>query len=318
MMRNGTGMSENEKGDILKVKSGYISCVGRPNVGKSTLINKLIGTKIAAVSPKPQTTRRNIMGIKFEKDLQAQLVFIDTPGIHKPKNELGEEMVRQAVESIKYADIVYHLIDSSEGIVGEDIDVAENLKSIIKENKLDATVFCILTKIDLIKKENLLPIMEEVGKWDLYDEVIPVSALKDIGLDDLIGTTIKYLKEEEIVEGIASSLQPFKLIAQEIIMEKIYNQTHMEIPYCTAVDIEEIAERENGVLYIKATIYVEKPNQRKIVIGKDGAKIKQIGTLAREELELITRKKVFLDLWVKVKEDWRKNIHFVKKIYFLK
>ncbi len=310
-------MTVTNKSD-LKIKTGYISCVGRPNVGKSTLINKLTGTKISAVSPKPQTTRRNVIGVKFEEDLRAQLIFIDTPGIHKPKNEFGEEMVKQAIESIKYSNIVYHLIDSSEGIVGEDIDVAENLRSIISENKLSISIFCLLTKIDLIKKEKLLPMMEEVGKWNLYQEVIPISALKGIGLDDLIKTTIKYLKEEEISEVITSPVQPFKLIVQEIIMEKIYNQIHMEVPYCTAVDIEEITERENGVLYIKGTIYVEKPNQKKIVIGKDGAKIKQIGTLAREELELITGKKVFLDLWVKVKEDWRKNIHFVKKIYFLK
>jgi GTP-binding protein Era len=315
--------AQHEKGREPKIiRSGYIACVGRPNVGKSTLINKLVGAKISAVSPKPQTTRRAIIGIKTIKDDKkgelTQMAFIDTPGLHKPRNELGAEMVRNAIESLKMANIIYHLIDSSEGIQGEDIDVAENLKSLMKEEKIKVPIFCILTKIDLIRKENLLPMMKELGKWGLYAEIIPVSALKGEGIDDLIKTTERYLPETqeilfpyEMVSG-----QPLRIIIQEIIMEKIYNYLHMEIPYSVAVEVEEIDERENGVLYIKAIIYVERQNQKKIVIGKDGSKIKQIGTLAREEIEFLTGRKVYLDLWVRVKEDWRKNVYFVKKIYF--
>jgi GTP-binding protein Era len=306
----------------MKIKFGYIACVGRPNVGKSTLINKLVGAKLSAVSPKPQTTRRSIIGIKTIKDEKEgkiiQIAFIDTPGIHKPRNELGAEMVKSAIESLKTSNIIYHLIDSSEGIQGEDIDVAENLKSFLKEEKIKIPVFCLLTKIDLVKKEILLPMMEEVGKWNLYAEIIPISALKGDGLDDLIETTERYLPQTDEVlfpyEMISG--QPIRIIIQEIIMEKIYNYLHMEIPYSTAVEVEQIEERENGTLYIKATIYVERKNQKKIVIGKDGSKIKQIGTLAREEIEYLTGRKVYLDLWVRVKEDWRKNVYFVKKIYF--
>jgi GTP-binding protein Era len=312
-----SGMEEKK----IKIKSGYIACVGRPNVGKSTLINKIVGTKLAAVSPKPQTTRRSIIGIKTirEEGKVIQLAFIDTPGIHKPRNELGSQMVKNAISALKSANIIYHLIDSSEGIQGEDIDVAENIKSFIEDGKLEnPTVFCVLTKIDLIKKENLLPMIDEVSKWNLYKEIIPISALKGEGIDDLLKTTEKYLMESESFlfpqDMIAG--QPIRIVIQEIIMEKIYNYVHMEIPYCSAVDVEEITERENGVLYIKATIYVERKNQKKIMIGKDGQKIKQIGKLAREEIEFLTGKKVYLDLWVKVREDWRKNIQFVRKIYF--
>ena len=331
------GKSNKEKSDKGKrIKVGYIACVGRPNVGKSTLINKIVGAKIAAVSPKPQTTRRSIIGIKTIKEevgtkesgedagkkdsreaVITQLVFIDTPGIHKPRNELGSQMVKNAIESLRGANIVYHLIDSSEGIQGEDIDVAENLKFFMKNEGLKFTVFCLLTKIDLVKKETLLPMMDEVGKWELYSEIIPISALKGDGLDDLIRTTLKYLPEEgELLfpEDMPAG-HPLRVIVQEIIMEKIYNYVHMEIPYCSAVEVEEITERK-GVLYIKATIYVERKNQKKIIVGKGGQKIKQIGTLAREELEFLTGKKVYLDLWVKVKENWRKNLYFVKRIYF--
>jgi len=278
--------------------------------------------KIAAVSPKPQTTRRTIIGIKTikgEKDGEiTQIIFVDTPGIHKPRNELGSEMVKNAIESLKTANIVYHLIDSSEGIQGEDIDVAENLKHFLKNENLKFTTFCLLTKIDLVKKENLLPMIDEVRKWGLYSEIIPISALKGDGIEDLIETTIKYLPKEKetfFPEDMPIG-HPLRIVIQEIIMEKIYNYVHMEIPYCTAVEIEEITEKKDNLLYIKATIYVEKKNQKKIMVGKGGQKIKQIGTLAREEIEFLTGKKVYLDLWVKVKENWRKNIHFVKRIYF--
>lgn len=311
-------MSERNPEKVIRY--GYISCVGRPNVGKSTLINKLVGAKIAAVSPKPQTTRRSIIGIKTirEEDKIYQLVFIDTPGIHKPRDELGAQMVKHATESLKMANIVYHLVDSSEGLKGEDLDVFENLKNIIESENLRAHLFCVLTKIDLIKKENLLPIMEEIGKLGLYKEIIPVSAVKNINLDDLINTTLKYLPVESEIHFPEDTVfgLPLRVLIQEIIVEKIYNYTHMEIPYSTAVDIEEITERSNGVLYIKAAIYVEKQGQRKIVVGEGGAKIKQIGTLAREEIELLTGKKTYIDLWVKVKSNWRKNVHFVKKVYF--
>ncbi len=303
-----------------EIKYGYIACVGRPNVGKSTLINKLVGAKVSAVSPKPQTTRRSIIGIRTikEKDKIYQIVFFDTPGIHKPRDELGVQMVKNAIDSLRSANIVYHLIDASEGIRGEDLDVYENLKEIIESEKLNPVLFCVLTKIDLIKKDELLPIIDEVGKWNFYQEIIPVSALKNENISDLISTTIRYLPQEEEIHFPENTFfgLPLKIMVQEIIMEKIYNYTHMEIPYCTAIDIEEITPRNSNVLYIKATIYVEKSGQKKIIIGEDGSKIKQIGTMAREEIELLTGKKVYLDLWVKVRKDWRKNIHFVKKIYF--
>ncbi|MCS7214405.1 MAG: GTPase Era [Candidatus Calescibacterium sp.] len=306
--------------ETSEVKYGYIACVGRPNVGKSTLINTLVGTKISAVSPKPQTTRRSIIGIKTirEDGKLYQLVFIDTPGIHKPKDELGSQMVKHAIDSLKSANVVYHLVDSSEGIQGEDIDVFENLKHILGTEGLNPAVFCVLTKIDLIKKEKLLPMMEEIGKWNFYKEIIPVSALKSLNLQELISYTLKYLPQESEIHFPEDTIfgLPLRILVQEVIMEKIYNYTHMEIPYSTAVDIEEVTHRGNKVIYIKATIYVERPGQKKIIIGEDGSKIKQIGTLAREELELLTGKKVYLDLWVKVRGDWRKNIHFVKKVYF--
>lgn len=313
-------MTEKESKKFEEIKYGYIACVGRPNVGKSTLINRLVGAKVSAVSPKPQTTRRSIIGVKTirEENKIYQIVFFDTPGIHKPRDELGVQMLKHAIESLRSANIVFHLIDASEGIKGEDLDVHENLKEIIQTENLNPTLFCVLTKIDLIKKEDLLPIMEEIGKLNFYQEIIPVSALKNENLEDLISTILKYLPEETEIHFPEDTFfgLPLKIMIQEIIMEKIYNYTHMEIPYSTAIDVEEINQRENNVLYIKATIYVEKDGQKKIIIGEGGSKIKQIGTMAREEIELLTGKKVYIDLWVKVRKDWRKNIHFVKKIYF--
>lgn len=291
-------------------KFGYIAVVGRPNVGKSTLINELVGVKVAAVSPKPQTTRNRILGVKtLEK---AQLALIDTPGIHKPINELGEYMVSEAKKSLEECDLIYHLIDSSEGIRDNDRRVVEAIEG-TKTPK-----FCLLTKIDLIRKNSLLSMMDELGGWKIYDEIIPISAVKGSGLDDLIKTTLRYLPEGESMfpEDMVTD-QPLNLAFAEIIMEKLFLYTHQEIPYSTAVEVEEINPRSNNFLYIKANIHVEKPNQRKIVIGDGGKLIKKIGSLAREEIELFTRKKIYLDLWVKVTKKWTRDRTRVKKFLYL-
>lgn len=289
-------------------RSGYVSLTGRPNVGKSTLLNAILGEKIAIVSPKPQTTRNRIMGVKTLPD--AQIIFLDTPGIHKPQHRLGEIMVGDARESVKEVDIVLFLAEPEAPGAGDKF-ILDMLKG------LNKTVLLVINKADSVKKPLLLPVIEAYGKLFAFREIIPISAINGDGVDLLIETVIRYLPEgpkyypEDTLTDRAE-----RFMAGEIIREKIMQQTGDEIPYSVATEILSWKEREDGVLVIQANIYVERDGQKGIIIGKGGERLKKIGTAARLEMEGLFGCKVFLELWVKVKKDWRGDERFLKELGF--
>jgi len=281
------------------MKSGFVALIGRPNAGKSTLMNEILGKKVAIMSDKPQTTRNRITGIYTKEDVQ--IVFLDTPGIHKPKHRLGEYMVDVAEKTMRDVDILFYMVDASVDFKTGEEFIVERLKS------TNLPIFLILNKIDLISKEDLL---RKIDFWQNklnFAEIFPVSALKRDNVDQLIERTKKYLEEgpmfypsDEVTD------QPEKVVISEIIREKILKRTKEEIPHSVAVVIEQIEEKKKGeVINILASIYVERSSQKKIVIGKQGQLLKVIGQDARRELENILGARIFLDLWVKVKEDWR-------------
>lgn len=281
------------------MKSGFVAIIGRPNAGKSTLMNEILGKKVAIMSDKPQTTRNRITGIYTKEDVQ--IVFLDTPGIHKPKHRLGEYMVDVAEKTMRDVDILFYMVDASVDFKTGEEFIVERLKS------TNLPIFLILNKIDLISKEDLL---RKIDFWQRklnFAEIFPVSALKRDNVDQLIERTKKYLEEgpmfypsDEVTD------QPEKVVISEIIREKILKRTKEEIPHSVAVVIEQIEEKKKGeVINILASIYVERSSQKKIVIGKQGQLLKMIGQDARRELENILGARIFLDLWVKVKEDWR-------------
>ncbi len=297
------------------MKSGYVAIVGKPNVGKSTLLNNLIGRKISIVTPKPGTTRIRVIGVKTIPET-AQIVFLDTPGIYKPKeaDALGKAMIEMAKQSLTDADLVLFMIDAEEGWRKRDEEVFRNyMKSLSKEKAL----LLVINKIDKIgSPKNVLPLIEELHKrHPEFKEIIPISALKGVNLEDLEKTIIKYLPEGKPLfpENMVTDL-PLRLLAAEIVREKIMLLTREEVPTAVAVVITEIkpGDADPKVLVIQGEIIVDRENLRPIIIGKKGQRLKQIGRLARQELELITGRKVYLELWVKVKPDWRKRAELVK------
>jgi GTP-binding protein Era len=288
-----------------KFKSGFISIIGRPNVGKSTLLNALLGEKIAIISDKPQTTRNRILGIVSRPG--AQMVFMDTPGIHKPMHKMNEFMVKTALATYSEVDVILMLVEATEQPGGGDRFIIETL------SKLKTPVFLLINKTDLIKKEALLPLMQACGKLYNFAEIIPISALKnDLGnLVDIILKRLpqgpKYFPDDQLTD------QPERFVVSEIIREKIFELTTEEIPYSTAVVIEEMKE-EPDITRITAVIYVERDSQKGILIGKGGAMLKKIGTLARQDAEKLLGAKIFLQLWVKVKKGWREDEHMLKNL----
>jgi GTP-binding protein Era len=291
-----------------KFKSGYVSLTGRPNVGKSTLLNTILGEKVAIVSPKPQTTRNKIIGVKTLPD--AQIVFIDTPGIHKPKHKLGELMVKQAKESVKEVDVILFMVEPEEPGSGDKfiIDILKNMGK---------PVFLLINKVDTVKKPLVLPVIEAYSKLYPFKEIIPISALAGDGIDVLIKTIVDYLPEgpKYYPDDILTD-QLERFMVSEIIREKIIQQTEDEIPYSVAIEINQWSEREDGVVFIQANIYVEREGQKGIIIGKGGARLKTIGTNARLEIEKLLGTKVFLELWVKIKKDWRSSERILKELGF--
>jgi len=281
------------------MKSGFVALIGRPNAGKSTLMNEILGKKVAIMSDKPQTTRNRITGIYTKEDVQ--IVYLDTPGIHKPKHKLGEYMVEVAEKTIRDVDLVYYLVDATVDFKGGERYIVERLKYV------EQPVILVLNKIDLIPKEDLLRKIDFWQNQYEFAEIFPVSALKRDNVDQLIEKTKTYLEEGPMFyPSDAVTDQPEKVIISEIIREKILNRTKEEIPHSVAVVIEQIEEKKKGeVINILATIYVERSSQKKIVIGKQGQLLKAIGQDSRRELENILGARIFLDLWVKVKEDWR-------------
>ncbi len=284
------------------MKSGFVSFIGRPNAGKSTLLNRLVGEKVAIVSDKPQTTRNRILGVKNYED--AQVIFLDTPGIHRPLHRMNVRMVDAARDTISEVDIVGLVVDVNEKLGGGDRYVFDMVKDLHKP------VFLILNKIDLIKKPKLLPIMEEFSRQGTFAEIIPVSAGTGLNIDRLERAIIDRLPEGPALyppEYLTD--QPERFMASEIVREKVLQFTHAEIPFSSAVVVDRFEEPANpkGLLKLYCTIVVERESQKPIIIGKNGDMIKTIGTAAREELEKFFSTKVFLDLHVRVKSDWRED-----------
>jgi GTP-binding protein Era len=293
-------------------RSGFVSIVGRPNAGKSTLINALVGEKIAIVTEKPQTTRMNVQGIlnvKAQRGRPAgQIVFIDTPGVHKPDSRLNRKMMQEIHAALESRDLILLLVDATEKFGPADEQVLELVK------RTGAPVFLLLNKVDRLHKEKLLPIIEHYSRLHAFQEVIPISALKRDGLDALIDKVVRALPpgpplfpEDQLTD------QPERFLAAEIIREKVLLKTGEEVPYATAVIVERYEELPK-LTRIAAAIYCERDGQKAILIGKGGEKLKAVGTAARQELERRLEKKVFLELFVKVKPGWRQSAAFVEEL----
>lgn len=289
-------------------KSGFISIIGRPNVGKSTLLNSLLGQKIAIISDKPQTTRNRILGIVNQPD--AQLVFMDTPGIHKPMHRMNEFMVKTALATYNEVDVILLLAEATEQPGAGDKFIIGTLSNV------QSPVFLLINKMDLIKKEELLPLMQEYNKLYSFAEIIPISALRNDlgGLVELITKWLhqgpKYFPDDQLTDQLE------RFIVSEIIREKVCELTKEEIPYSTAVVIEEMKE-EPTITRITAIIYVERDSQKGIIIGKGAGMLKQIGVRARQDAEKLLGVKIFLQLWVKVKKGWRDDVRMLKNIGIL-
>ena len=282
-------------------KSGFISILGRPNVGKSTLFNRLLGDKIAIVAEKPQTTRNRILGIRNIEG--AQLIFLDTPGIHRGRSPLNERMVRTAIASGRDADILLFLIEATFPVIEQDGKVIASLRG------SRGVPILVINKIDSVKKKSLLPIMDRYRKLHPFKEIIPVSALTGEGIDVLLDEMIQVLPESHpyYSEDIVTD-QTERFWISEIIREKVIRRSYQEIPYSTAVTIDEFKEHpEKNLVVIKATIHVERDSQKRILIGKGGQKLKKIGEDARKEAEAFWGTRVFLELWVNVEEGWTRD-----------
>ena len=279
-------------------KSGFVAVVGRPNVGKSTLINALIDDKIVIVSDKAQTTRNRIVCVYTDE--KKQIVFMDTPGIHKPKHKLGEFMVDQAVDSLREVEAVFFVVAANEKRGPGDNFVIEQLK------KVNVPVFLIVNKIDTMEKQDLLEAIVSYENSYPFEAVVPISAKEKDNIEEVVNLLEKHLPEgPKYFPDDMITDQPERLIISDIVREKILLQTHDEIPHAIAVDVDEMKTRDDGTTYVRATIYVERDSQKGIIIGKQGAMLKTIGRQARGDVERLLATKVFLDLWVKVKKDWR-------------
>lgn len=303
-------------------RSGFVTIIGRPNAGKSTLLNAVVGEKIAIVTNKPQTTRTRIQGIlnvKAQKGRPAaQIIFIDTPGVHRPDSRLNRKMMQEVHEALESRDLILLIVDPSEKFGSGDQHVLE----LVKQYQLDSKghkpentpVFLLLNKIDRIPKEKLLPLIEHYRHLHDFREIIPISAIKSEGLDVLLDRIIhslprgpRYFPQDQLTD------QPERFLASEIIRENLLQKTVKEVPYSTAVVIDQYEEL-GKLTRIAATIYCEREGQKGIVIGKRGERLKEIGTAARLELERLLGKKVFLELFVKVKPAWRESPEFVEDL----
>lgn len=285
---------------MTSFKSGYVAIVGRPNVGKSTLLNRIIGQKISAISNKAQTTREKISFIYTDDD--GQIIFLDTPGIQRPKNKLGDFMLAESLSSLKEVDLITFIADTSKKIGKADAYIIDQLKKLKRKD-----IILLINKIDLVKKEDLFPIIEMYDKIGIFSYIIPISAIKSDGIDEYL----KVLKEN-LKEGPMFYPQDFvtdkseKFLAEEIIREKGLRFLQEEVPHGLAVKIEKFKERQDkAIIDIEATIYVERNSHKAIIIGKDGSMLKKIGTAARLDLEKMLESKVNLKLWVKVEKNWR-------------
>lgn len=282
-------------------KSGFISILGRPNVGKSTFLNRIIGEKVAIVTPTPQTTRSRILGIKNLEG--GQLIFLDTPGIHEGRSELNRRMVQTAMASSRDADILLFMIEALSPCIEEDRRIVSSLKEI------RGVLFLMINKIDLVRKERLLPLMDQYQRLYPFEKILPISAATGEGMDLLIENILKFLPASPpyYPEDIFTD-QTERSIVSEMIREQVIRQTYQEVPHSSAVTIESFKEKpERDLVIIQGTIRVEKDSQKKIIIGKGGQRLKKIGEAARKEIETFLGMRVFLELWVKVEADWTRD-----------
>lgn len=291
-------------------RSGYVSIIGRPNAGKSTLLNNIIGEKISIVTPKPQTTRKKITGIRNAED--SQIIFIDTPGIHKPKHKLGEFMEKEAMKALEHVDIILFMVEPQKPGYGDKciIDLFNNIAK-------KTVVFLLINKIDTIKKQEILPVIDEYSKLYEFDEILPVSALNPEDVQLITGKIVerlpagpRYYPDDVITD------QYEMVVVAEIVREKIMEATEDEVPHSVAVEVLKWTERKSGLLALAFNIYVEKESQKGIIIGKKGERLKAIGAASRSDIELFLGRKVFMELWVKVMKDWRSDARALTELGF--
>ncbi|GLI84327.1 GTPase Era [Rossellomorea marisflavi] len=291
-------------------KSGFISIIGRPNVGKSTFLNRVIGQKIAIMSDKPQTTRNKVQGV-YTTD-EAQMIFIDTPGIHKPKHKLGDFMVKIAQNTLKEVDVILFMINVEEGLGKGDHYIIEKLKGV------KTPVFLILNKIDQVHPDELLPIIQKYNELYPFAATVPISALEGNNVDQLLGLLKDRLPEgPQFYPADQITDHPERFIVSELIREKVLHLTREEIPHSIAVVIDKMERKDsNNLIDVLATIIVERDSQKGIVIGKRGAMLKEVGKRARIDIENLLGSKVYLELWVKVQKDWRNRASNLKDYGF--
>lgn len=280
-------------------KSGFITIVGRPNAGKSTLVNQVLHQKIAIISDKPQTTRNKIQAVYTTND--AQMIFIDTPGIHKPKHKLGEFMNKLAINTLNQVDIILFMVNGAEELSTGNRFIMDTFKDTKRP------VFLIINKIDLMKKDDLLVLMDQYQKEFSFTEIIPISALEGENIELLVNKLTEYLPEgPQYYPSDMITDHPERFIISELIREKVLYKTKEEVPHSVAVVIDQIEKREGtNVIDVMASVIVERDSQKRILIGKGGTMMKSIGTMARRDIENLLGSKVYLDLWVKVVKDWR-------------
>lgn len=292
-------------------KSGFVTIVGRPNVGKSTLLNEIMGEKLSIVSNKPQTTRNNIQTILTGDDYQ--IVFVDTPGIHKPKHKLGEYMVNSAKDSIKEVDLVLFLINPDEEIGRGDKFIIETLKN------QKAPVFLVVNKIDEFTQERVAKTLQMYSAEFNFKEIIPISALKGKNVDRLIELMVKEMPEgpKYYPDDMITDVQE-KFVVSEIVREKALRTLREEIPHGIAVDIIQMKQSANGTYHIEVDMICEKDSHKGIIIGKNGQSLKRIGETARYEIERFLRAKVNIKIWVKVRKEWRDNQNLLKELGYKK
>ena len=286
-------------------KSGFDSIVGRPNVGKSTLMNNVVGEKIAIMSDKPQTTRNTIQAVYTDEE--CQIVFLDTPGIHKPKNKLGEFMVKSATDAFKNVDLVLFVVDDSKKIGPGDRKIIEDLRGI------KTPVILVLNKIDKLEESELFELMQLYSNEDLFKAIVPISALKGRNVNELLKVIGNYLQEgPKYFPDYMITDQPERVLVSELIREKVLHYLNDEVPHGVAVEVERMKSRQDkDIVDISAVIYCERDSHKGIIIGKNGRKLKGIGKSAREDMELLLGSKINLQLWVKVKENWRNLQNYI-------
>ncbi len=291
-------------------KSGFVSIIGRPNVGKSTFMNRVIGHKIAIMSDKAQTTRNKIQGVMTRND--AQIIFLDTPGIHKPKHKLGDYMMRVAKNTLSEIDAIMFMVNVNEEIGRGDEYIMEMLKNV------KTPVFLVLNKIDLVHPDALMPRIEQYQKYMNFTEIVPISALEGLNVDHFIDVLKTYLPEgPKYYPDDQISDHPEQFVVSEIIREKILHLTSEEIPHAIGVNVDRMIKENDERVRVEATIYVERDSQKGIVIGKGGKKLKEVGKRARHDIEMLLGSKVYLEHWVKVQKDWRNKVNFIRQMGYI-